>query len=92
MKKQVTWLWHGGSSYAVFDVHNPDDVERFPSLAAAKEEFLSRLSDPYYPCVYADTPEHGGPEAWCFYGDEVGEYPDFILYFGPRGGIRVELC
>jgi hypothetical protein len=92
MKKQVTWLWHGGSSYAVFDVNNPDDVERFPSISAAMNEFSSRLSDPYFPCVYADTPEMGGPSAWCFYGDDVGDYPDFIISCGPRGGVRRDRC
>ena len=89
MKKQVTWLWYGGSSYAP---SLPEDAETFPSIIAAMDEFSSRFSDPYFPCVYADTPEMGGPSAWCFYGDDVGEYPDFIISCGPRGGVRRDRC
>ena len=89
MKKQVTWLWQGDSSYAP---PLPEDAETFPSVSAAMNEFSSRLSDPYFPCVYADTPEMGGPSAWCFYGDDVGEYPDFIISCGPRGGVRRDRC
>ena len=87
---KVTWLWHGGSSYSV---PGPEDAETFPSLKAAKEAFWRRAClDLYYPCVTDDVPEDGGPEAWVFYGTEAGDYPDKIMRFGPRGGVRVENC
>lgn len=89
MKKQVTWLWHGGSSYAQ---PLPEDAETFPSIAAAMEEFSSRPSDSHFPCVDEDTEEDGGPVAHCWYGPEVGDYPDFVISYGPRGGIRRDPC
>ena len=89
MKKQVTWLWHGGSSYGA---PLPEDAETYPSIAAAMEEFSSRPADPYFPCVDEDTVDDGGPVAHCWFGPEVGDYPDFIIAYGPRGGCRRYRC
>jgi hypothetical protein len=89
----VTMFWHGGSSYATFDTHNPDDAEQFDSLAKAKRAFAARLSNSHYPCVEDSAPDEGGPEAWVFKGpkkDCIGaDYPDFLMSFGPRGGVVV---
>jgi hypothetical protein len=80
-------FWHGGSSYAMFDTHNPKDAEEFPSMRAAVAEFRYRMRSPYgYPCVE-------GAEAWIFKGpaaDNIGgDYPDWIMSTGPRGGAVV---
>jgi hypothetical protein len=84
---KVTMFWYGGSSYAMFDVHDPKDAETFSSLKAAKDSFAARAggSDSYFPCVE-------NSEAWIFYGANVigQEYPDLLLSLGPRGGVRVE--
>lgn len=83
---KVTMFFHGGSSYAVFDVHNPRDAETFSSMRAAKRAFESRADfDPKYPCVE-------NPEAWIFKGaDVVGqEYPDYLLKLGKRGAVIQE--
>lgn len=82
----ITMFWHGGSGYAPADVHDPKDAEPFRSLAAAMREFSWRRHDRRYPCVDIAT-----CEAWLFRGDVVGEeYPDYILRFGPRGGVVIE--
>jgi len=56
---RVTMFWHGGSSYAVFDVHNRAHAEVFNSLAEAKRAFMGRANgrDSYYPCVDDCAPE-----------------------------------
>ena len=82
---RVTCLWFGGPSYAA---PTDEDAERFPSLRVAKEVFADRLGDPYTPCV-SDDPENGA-SMWVFAGDDVLEYPDWILRFGPRGGVVQE--
>lgn len=95
---KVTMYWYGGSSYAVPDVHDESGrhAEVFCSLAAAKREFISRASSHYYPGVSECEPADGGPEAHIFAGKSrkhpvIGEeYPDMIMRFGPRGGVRVE--
>lgn len=88
---KVYMLWHGGSSYAMFDQFNRDDIEEFDSIKDAVESFRARADfDPYYPCVSDGLPEEGGPEAWlCFDNPyQNGDlYPDRVLSFGPRGGV-----
>lgn len=91
---KCTMFWHGGSSYAVFDTSDKRDAIVCDSIADAVSEFKSRAgSDPYFPCVSDDTQEDGGPSAWLFFGDKHpvlgGDYPDRIIEFGPRGGVRV---
>jgi hypothetical protein len=83
----VTMMWHGGSGYSAPTM---EDAEQFPSLKAAKDEFASRVYDPYYPCVTQDTQDNGGPSAWVFFGTEAGDYPDRLLSFGPRGAVVCE--
>lgn len=80
-------LWFGGSSYALPE---EKDKEFFKSLKAAQETFAARARDPYFPCVNEVPPDQGGPELWLFCGEQTGDYPDCIVRFGPRGGVRVE--
>lgn len=98
-------LWFGGSGYAPGDM--VQDLESFPSLAAAKAalvnrerygcsfrqgfQFVNREAEQYLcPCV------EGGSSMWVWRGaDEVDgityvpDYPDNVVEFGPRGGVRV---
>ena len=95
---KVTMYWSGGSSYAPADVHESEHAEVFDSIREAREDFAMRasVSATYYPCVDDCGPEDGGPIAWLFLDDGDGhpvvgqEYPDRVLYFGPRGGVRME--
>lgn len=95
---RVTMYWYGGISYAVPNLHCPDDAEVFHSIKDAKRSFASRLWDSYYPCVTDNSPEDGGPEAWLFIGGKpsehplTGDYPDRIMRFGKRGAVLVERC
>jgi hypothetical protein len=91
---EVWMLWHGGSGYSASDVTT--DTEHFASLPAAKRDFDSRPSDPYYPCLEREDTDAGGPSAWIFFYDPNDEscgpgdpYPDRILEYGPRGGLKV---
>ena len=90
----VVMFWHGGLSYAAPDTSDKRDAEQFDSLASAKRAFAARTNDSYYPCVDGDTPDDGGPTAWVFIGrvkDVLGaDYPDYVLSFGPRGGVICE--
>lgn len=94
--------WNGGSSYSPSSI--PEDVERFDSIGDAKYEFWARynlsVSRPFeyvnrdsenveVPAVSEDS------EMWLYFGDPSEErdpYPDRIVKFGPRGGVRVERC
>lgn len=91
---KVTMFWYGGSSYGMFDVHDPKDALVFNSIREAKDWFAGRPGSPYTPCVSEATQDNEGPVAWLFFGDThpvIGEeYPDCIITFGPRGGVRVE--
>jgi hypothetical protein len=94
---KVTMFWHGGSSYAGFDLHSNRDAEVFDTIEDAKRAFNARAGgrDAYYPCVDECSPDDGGPEAWLFFGKPeehpiIGqEYPDRVMSFGPRGGLIV---
>ena len=86
-----TMFFHGGSSYASFDVSSADDAERFSGIKAARDEFESRVNGnrSRFPCVDESA------EAWIFFGefDDIrGDYPDRIIKVGPRGGIIVEVA
>lgn len=85
-----TWmLWYGGSSYSVGGY---DDIEEFDSLAQAKRIFWYRYEnrDGSTPCVTDES------EAWLWFKakpeDNGDLYPDAILSFGPRGGVRLEVA
>lgn len=94
---RVWMLWHGGASYAPGDVET--DLEEFSTLGAAADSFAGRASslETFYPCVSEEEPDDGGPEAWLFLtdprppaGEPTGDaYPDRIMAFGPRGGVRI---
>jgi hypothetical protein len=87
--------WHGGASYASGTI--AEDTEAFESLDAAKRSFDARADswNTYYPCVERVPVDDGGPSAWIFFADPnedrgQGEpYPDRILEYGPRGGLRL---
>lgn len=85
---KVYTLWHGGSgSYMPGSI--PDDVEAFPSIAAAAREHERRQSggDPFYPAVGSDS------ATWVYLyepSEFEDNYPDRIITTGPRGGTRIE--
>ena len=90
---RVWMLWHGGASYAAPDQFNRRDCDEFASLKEARDEFASRPGDSYYPGCNAVPVDDGGPSGWIFYADPFQDgdlYPDRILSFGPRGGVRIE--
>jgi hypothetical protein len=79
---------NGGSSYSCADwFGTPDALPA--SLAAAREVLGDVLHDPYYPCISPVPAELGGPELVLFHAENTSDYPDYIVSFGPRGGIRV---
>jgi hypothetical protein len=93
---KVWMLWHGGASYAAGDIM--EDIEEFDSLRAAARNFDNRADswNTYYPCVEREPQEEGGQSAWIFFHDPRDEsngpgdpYPDRILEYGPRGGVRI---
>jgi len=87
-------LWHGGASYAPGEL--PADLEDFGTLRELKRAFDSRAdsSNTYYPCVEREPQDDGGQFAWVYLcpSSEVGPdfYPDRVLTYGPRGGLRLE--
>jgi hypothetical protein len=90
---KVWMLWHGGASYSAPDTFNRRDCEAFASLRGAREDFARRPGDSYYPGCEAVPVEAGGPSAWIFFSDPFNSgdaYPDRVLSFGPRGGVRME--
>ena len=67
-----------------------EDRERCESIKDAKDTFWRRADfDPSFPCV-----EQDGTEAYLYFGKDGkhGDYPDRRIYFGPRGGVRIERC
>lgn len=77
---KVCWHWYGGDNYAA---PCPEDApEQFSSIKDALREFESRQDDDYYPC-------QEGPYAWVFRGTKAGDYPDWVIELGPRGGIAL---
>lgn len=83
---KVFGLWYGGSSYAAPTVKR--DTEDFDSIKEARESFESRYDgEPGYPAVSDES------EMQLFFYDprkSDDPYPDKILRFGPRGGVRTE--
>ena len=87
--KTYSMMWHGGSSYGHGSY--PDDLEWFETLSELEREFDSRADswNTYYPCVDRVPPDDGGPSAWVFYGEPTGDvYPDWVIEYGPRGGLH----
>ena len=87
---KVYGLWYGGSSYACPSIYNQADVEKFESIEDAKQTLFSRYAN-YNGSTPAVTQE-SNIQLFFFEQGSVREYPDRIIYFGPRGGIRVEKC
>lgn len=95
--------WHGGINYAAPDMSH---LERFASLANAREAFTSRRYQGYWiqqtfayvdrPLEIAFTPNvESDSELWLYFRDPRGErdpWPDERMYFGPRGGVHRERC
>lgn len=88
-------MWHGGPNYSQ---PYAADAEEFGSLRAAVDAHLSRYRnrDGRTPCVSEESEMwlYAVPRGWN-YGDMVAAiehdgYPDRIVKFGPRGGIRIE--
>jgi hypothetical protein len=93
---QIWIVWHGGSWYPLAEIAT--DVEHFDSLKAAIASFngCAESWNTYYPCVEREPADGGGPSAWIFFCNPTDEshgpgdpYPDRILEYGPRGGLRV---
>jgi len=87
-------LWHGGLDYAA---PMPDECETFDSIRDAIDDFEWRASTlaTYYPMVKRTPSDNGGPRATLFMGDHSDEVPDpgapdYVIEFGPRGGVHVK--
>jgi hypothetical protein len=73
-------IFVGGSSYSI------GEPEYFKSIPAIKNALWRRLDDQrMYPCLDDDAYFE------CYVG-EVGDYPDFVIKVGPRGGMVKENC
>ncbi|HTF53579.1 MAG TPA: hypothetical protein VK735_39555 [Pseudonocardia sp.] len=94
-------LWNGGSSYG--PSYLDDHLETFPSMAAAREAFADRANIGYWQpqtFTYANgrtdttlTPSVDDRASMSLYLSDPREtsdpYPDRLVEFGPRGGVRV---
>jgi hypothetical protein len=103
---KVFAMWAGGASYASPSI--PDDVETFDSIDAAKAEFDNRCGgyasfryangttyDTRTPAVSREPSDKGGPWMHVWHYDpreERDPYPDRLMEFGVKGGIKVERC
>jgi len=86
MKYRV--YFHGGSSYGCADWNGEPDY----TVSSIKRacELLDRIPNSRrFPCVDAIPPEAGGPELILFKDGNDSDYPDFAVFFGKRGGIRI---
>lgn len=91
-------VWNGGASYG--PSYTPEHTEVFESLQAVKDELSARRYSGRADIKHLDgTTENTGTPCveedseflvWS-YGDGT-EFPDYgrRVFFGPRGGIRVE--
>lgn len=89
---RVWFLWHGGASYAAPDASRREDCEAFASLREALADFAARPGASFYPDCNRVPPDDGGPSAHLFFADPYKDsdpYPDRVLSFGPRGGLRM---
>ena len=100
---KVYGLWYGGSSYAFGGL---DNLEAFTSIEELKTEFYDRYHIGRGCFDYVNDAEMSGctgtpcvdetSEVWMFLGDidDIGRdgdlYPDRIVSFGPKMGIKME--
>lgn len=89
---QVWMLWYGGVNYGHPQI--PEDIEEFNSLRDAKNSFDARADswNTYYPCVERTTADEGGQSAYIYFYDPskvMDPYPDRIIEYDPRGGLKV---
>ncbi len=97
-------LWSGGPSYAAGSIES--DVERFETIAHAREALRARYEsnglarchfdyvtkEPVSVYVPAVTMES---EIWVWFSDpsmSADPYPDRVVSFGRRGGVRVAIA
>jgi len=96
---KVFALWHGGSSYSQGSLEKY--LETFDSLKAVKEELRDRYDGKAY-----QTWASGQTPNWCYTPtvsdnssfwvwiedprDMDDPYPDRIVSFGPKMGVRIE--
>lgn len=91
----VWGAWHGGANYSPTPW---TQAERFESLEACTRAFEDRAgTDPFYPCVYRDPAEQGGPTMVVFFydpatTDDGDPYPDVLLEFDVRGDLVISPC
>ena len=78
--------WYGGGNYSAPSMS--DNPEYFDSLEEIKREFWSRRhTDLHYPLVGGESEYH----VFKYDPRQVDDaYPDYVISFGPRGGVRVE--
>ena len=76
-------LWYGGSSYSVPRIH--EDLESFKSLKQAMLVLYRRYvnTNNYTPAVDSETCEIA-----IYFDKDNLDYPDRIIDFGPKMGIR----
>jgi hypothetical protein len=99
-------LWNGGSSYRPGSLDD-GDLERFPSMAAARQAFAQRSESrgwERYAFHYVDRPEesaclpsidHATTSLTVYAYDpreSTDPYPSCLLTIGPRGGIVRDHC
>lgn len=94
--------WYGGSSYSVGELS--DSLETFASIESAKEALYDRCYSGRYPNTFdyvrgtkhSETPAVDESSEIQLYAYDPWEttdpYPDKRVFFGPRGGVRVENC
>lgn len=96
MNNVVYGVWHGGSNYS--QGYREEDLERFDSIAAAKQALLDRTNlGHWYPQEFAfvnKPAEHSltpaayeGPSIM-LYATPDSEEPFRLLEVGPRGGVK----
>lgn len=96
-------VWHGGGGYAVLE--RESEIERFESLQHAKDALYDRCriggSTPAHFAFINREPEtvltpavqEEDTDIWLFgFPDCAEAYPDGRVFFGPRGGVRIERC
>jgi hypothetical protein len=90
------WMqWWGGYNYGHGEI---DESEQFDSMKAAADEFWRRyeFGDFHRNSEGFFCPGVGRESEMRVYFSDPAEmrdpYPDRLITFGPRGGVRVERC